>query len=166
MSLNAPLIAELQHETATTRKCLERLPEKEFGWKPHEKSMTLGRLAQHVAEMTGWITVTINQDELDFGKEDYKPKPINTKAELLELFDEETRKAVAALEGATDENLMQNWTLRNGDQVFFTMPRIGAIRAMAMNHIVHHRGQLSVYMRLKNVPLPQIYGPSADEGTM
>ncbi len=128
--------------------------------------MTMGVLAKHVAEMTGWIAVTINQDELDFAKEEYTPKLISTTAELLELFDEETRKAVAVLEGATDENLMQNWTLRNGDQVYFTMPRIQAIRGMVMNHIVHHRGQLSVYMRLKDVPLPAIYGPSADEGAM
>lgn len=166
MSLSASFIAELQQESATTRKVLERLPISEFDWKPHEKSMTLGRLAVHVAEMTGWITETVNSDALDFATIDYKPLKPESIAELVEYFDNELAKAVDALGGASDEHLMKDWTLRNGETVYFTMPRVAVLRGMCLSHIIHHRGQLSVYMRLKDVPVPAIYGPSADEGVM
>lgn len=166
MSLNAPLIAELQHEAVTTRKCLERLPETEFNWKPHEKSMTLGELAIHVAEMTGWVAETINKPEMNFATDYVRPPAITTTADLVAYFDQRAADAADALKSASDENLMQNWTLRSGDKILLSMPRIQALRGMVMNHIVHHRGQLSVYMRLKGISVPAIYGPSADEGAM
>lgn len=163
MSLNLPLIAELQHEAAVTRKMLERLPEKEFDWKPHEKSMSLGQLATHVAEMFDWLPITIKENELDFAAMDYQPTIVKTTAELVDLFDKKYADGLAALQSASDEQFAQDWTLRSGVEVYFKMPKIQVIRGMIFNHIVHHRGQLSVYMRLKDVPLPAIYGPSADE---
>lgn len=166
MSLSGAFTAELKHEAVVTRKMLERVPLSEFDWKPHEKSMTLGGLAAHVAEMTGWITETVNKDELDFAKMDYKPMRPATNEELLEYFDGEISKAMEALSGASDVHLMQPWTLRNGETIYFTMPRVQVLRGMCMNHIVHHRGQLSVYLRMKDVPIPSIYGPSADEKVM
>ena len=163
MSLSAAFIAEMQQEGKTSRRCLERLPESEFDWKPHEKSMSLGRLASHVAELTGWAASIVNHDELDFAKMDYTPPVSNTTDDLLALFDRELASALDALQSASDEHLMQNWTLRNGEDIYFTMPRVAVLRSMCLNHVVHHRGQLSVYMRLKDVPVPALYGPSADE---
>jgi uncharacterized damage-inducible protein DinB len=125
--------------------------------------MTLGQLATHVAEMLDWLPITIKEDELDFAASDYKPTIIKTTAELLDLFDEKYARGVEALQSAADDQFMQEWTLRSGADIFFKMPKIQVIRGMIMNHIVHHRGQLSVYMRLKDVPLPAMYGPSADE---
>lgn len=166
MSLNAPLITELQHELATTRKCLERLPEKDFDWKPHEKSMSLGQLAIHLAEMTGWVAETINKPEIDFATDYSKPPTIETTVDLVQYFDQKAVIAIDALKAADNENLLQNWTLRSGDKIFLSLPRVQVLRGMVINHIVHHRGQLSVYMRLRDVAVPALYGPSADEGTM
>lgn len=163
MSLSSSFTAELKNEAATTRKMLERIPAAEFGWKPHEKSMAFGRLAVHVAEMTGWIVETINKEELDFAGGDYKPFNPETTEELVTFFDAEVAKAMDALATASDEHLMQNWTLKNGGEVFFTMPRVAVLRSMCINHIIHHRGQLALYLRLKDIPVPAIYGPSADE---
>jgi uncharacterized damage-inducible protein DinB len=165
-NLAAAFIGELQLETATTRKCLERIPADKFDYKPHEKSMTMGRLAVHVAEMTGWVIETVNKTELDFATIDYKPFEPQTTDELVGFLDKITADAIEALKNASDEALMENWTLRNGEQVYFTMPRIQVLRGMVFNHIVHHRGQLSVYLRLNDIPVPAMYGPSADEGAM
>lgn len=163
MSLNESLIAELQHEAATTRRMLERLPQGEFDWKPHEKSMSLRQLATHVAEMLMWLPNTIHEDELDFAAMDYKPPVIDTIGELLEFFDKNLAQGTEALRNATDDQFAQIWTMRDGEQVFMQQPKAQIVRGMVMNHIIHHRGQLSVYMRLLGVPLPAIYGPSADE---
>jgi uncharacterized damage-inducible protein DinB len=165
-NLAPALIAELQLEAATTRKCLERIPAEKFDYKPHEKSMTMGRLAAHVAEMVIWATETVTKTEIDFAAGDYKPFEPSTTAELVEFLDKNVARAVEALSTASDEALMEDWTLRNGETVYFTMPRIQVMRGMVFNHIVHHRGQLSVYMRLNDIPVPGIYGPSADENTM
>jgi len=165
-NLAAALIGELQQEAATTRKCLERIPAETFDYKPHEKSMTMRSLAVHVAEMTGWTIETVNKTELDFATMDYKPFEPATTAELVEYFDKILAEAIESLKGASDESMMEDWTLRNGDTVYFTMPRIQVLRGMVFNHIVHHRGQLSVYMRLNDIPVPALYGPSADEGQM
>ncbi len=166
MSINDSLIAELQHEAATTRKCLERIPEDKYDWKPHEKSFTMIKLAAHVAEMTNWVKETIEKPELDFAKIDYQPfEPKNT-AELVEFFDRQTAEAIECLKDIPDERFMENWKLRNGEEIYFDMPRIQVLRGMVFNHIVHHRGQLSVYLRLNDIPVPALYGPSADEGTM
>lgn len=166
MSLSDALIAELQQEAAVTRKCLERIPETIFDWKPHEKSMSLSRLATHVAEMVGWVKDTVEKSELDFATMDYKPFAPETTAELVEFFDKQNTDAIESLKNTSDESMMQNWKLRNGEQVYFDMPRIQVLRGMVFNHIVHHRGQLSVYLRLNDVPVPALYGPSADEGSM
>lgn len=165
MSLSKTVAAELKQEAATTRKMLERLPASEFDWKPHEKSMSLGRLATHVVEMTGWVGETIKKDQIDFAAGDYVPAEVKTTEELVALFDKTMASCLDSLNEASDEHFMQPWTLRNGEQVYFTMPRIAVIRGMCLNHLVHHRGQLSVYMRLRDIPVPAMYGPSADEKT-
>jgi uncharacterized damage-inducible protein DinB len=163
MSIAQGLLGEFDHEMASTRKMLERLPEDKLEWKPDPRSMSMGRLAAHVAEMPGWAVVTVNADELDFGKGDYKPAEAKSRAAALEILEKNVSAARAAIAGATDADFMKPWTLRAGDQVFFTMPKIAVLRSMVMNHTIHHRGQLSVYYRLTGVPVPGMYGPSADE---
>ena len=156
------LISELQHEAATTRKVLERIPAETFDWKPHEKSMTMGQLSAHVADMFSWVSATLDTDGLDFAAGYNQPNPATTE-ELTALFDKNVAAATASLQKTDDENFMQNWTLRSGEQVFFTMMKIQVLRGMVMNHIIHHRGQLSVYLRMNDIPVPGMYGPSADE---
>jgi uncharacterized damage-inducible protein DinB len=163
MSIAQGLLGEFDHEMASTRKMLERLPEDKLEWKPDPKSMSLGRLASHVAEMPGWAVKTINAGELDFSKGDYKPTEGKSRAEVLEILEKNVTAARAAIAGASDAEFMKPWTLRSGDQVFFTLPKIAVIRNVVMNHTIHHRGQLSVYYRLTGVPVPGMYGPSADE---
>ncbi|HEX8136296.1 MAG TPA: DinB family protein [Pyrinomonadaceae bacterium] len=163
MSLSQPIIAELQQEAKTTRKLLERVPEEAFSWKPHEKSMSLGRLAGHVAELHTMFRFILTEDELDFAAGKYQPFAPSNVSELLESFDRNVAEAVELLKAQTDESLLKPWRMRSGEQVFFELPRVAVIRSMALNHIFHHRGQLSVYLRLRDVPLPSIYGPTADE---
>ncbi len=162
----AAFISEFQHEAATTRKILERVPADKFDWTPHEKSMPMGRLAVHVAEMTDWAKETITTDELDFANQEYKPFEPKTTAELVEYFDGKVNETIEVLSNVSDEAMMEDWTLRNGEQVYFTMMRVQVLRGMVFNHIIHHRGQLSVYLRLNDIPVPAMYGPSADEGAM
>ena len=164
--LAAAFLAELENEAKVTRTCLERVPADKFDWKPHEKSMTFGRLASHVAEMFGWTKETLNKDVLDFATMDYKPFEPQSTEELLAFFDERIADSKATLASTSDEQFMTEWTMRNGDQVYFTMPKVAVMRSFVMNHIIHHRGQLSVYLRLNDIPVPSIYGPSADEGSM
>lgn len=163
MSLGQILTMELNQEAATTRKCLERLPADKFDWKPHEKSMTLGRLAGHLVEMLQWIKVTVEDDELDFAKMDYTPKEYKDAAELVADLDANVAECAEILNGAADEKMGESWALRNGEEIYFEMPKATVLRGMVMNHLVHHRGQLSVYMRMLDVPVPGLYGPSADE---
>ena len=160
------LIAEMEHEAAVTRTCLERIPADKFDWKPHEKSMSFGRLASHVAEMFGWTPSTMDHAELHFSKMDYKPFEPSTTEELVEFLDKNVAEAIATLKSSADDRFMENWTMRNGETVYFTMPKVAVMRSFIMNHIVHHRGQLSVYLRLNDIAVPSIYGPSADEGQM
>jgi uncharacterized damage-inducible protein DinB len=164
--LSAAFLAELDNEVKVTRQVLERIPADKFDWKPHEKSMTFGRLASHVAEMFGWTKDTLHSDVLDFATMEYKPFEPTSTEELLALFDEQIANSRAALADVSDEKFMTEWTMRNGDQVYFTMPKVAVMRTFVMNHIIHHRGQLSVYLRLNDIPVPSIYGPSADEGAM
>ena len=164
MSLNESILGELQYETKVTRTMLERVPEDKLTWKPHEKSMSLGQLSSHIAEIPGWTVTTIEDEELDFAKSNYKPVEITSRAQLLKMFDDNVVKAVDSLKKATDETLMANWKMRSGAQIFFDMPRTQVLRGFILNHGVHHRGQLSVYLRLNNVSLPPVYGPTADEG--
>ncbi len=159
-------LGEIQHEAATTRTVLERIPADKFAWQPHEKSMTFQRLAVHVAEMFGWITMTMNTDVLDFAENEFEPFEPTTTEELLAFFDKTVAEAEEKLGSCSDEEFMKEWTMRNGEKVYFTMPKIAVLRTFCMNHIYHHRGQLSVYLRLNDIPVPEIYGPTADEGEM
>jgi uncharacterized damage-inducible protein DinB len=163
VNLSKPIIAELEREAATTRKMLERVPPDAFTWKPHEKSMSLGRLAGHVVELQGIFRAILGQDELDFGSGSYEPFAAENVSELLEAFDKNVANALELLNAQSDEELLKTWRMRNGEKVFFELPRLAAIRSIALNHTIHHRGQLSVYLRLLDVPLPSVYGPTADE---
>lgn len=163
MTLGQTLAAELKHEAATTRKMLERVPEDKFDWQPHEKSMKLGRLATHVAEISHWVNATLTQDEMDFATSDYKPSTANTAQALVEILDKTVGEATELLENVSDEDIKKKWRLRSGEKIFFELPKIAVIRSLVLNHLIHHRGQLSVYLRLNDVPLPGVYGPTADE---
>ena len=165
MPIAESFLPEYDHELATTRRLLERVPEAEFGWKPHEKSMTLGQLAAHVGNMPFWLSSAMNApfyDVLAGDKEATLETPASRDA-LLEAFDVKVKNARASLAGATDAEMMARWALKSGDHEIFSMPRIAVVRTFVMNHLIHHRGQLSVYLRLRNVPVPSIYGPTADE---
>jgi len=166
MRISDALLPEFDQEAATTRKVLERCPEARFAWRPHPKSWTMGELATHVANMPGWAVETLTKDELDYappGAPPYKEEPIATSKELLERYDKNVAAARAALTKTENEQFMANWTLLAGGQPVFTMPRVTVIRSFVMNHNVHHRAQLGVYLRLNDVPVPQMYGPTADE---
>lgn len=166
MPMNQALLPEFDREMASTRKTLERVPDDKFGWKPHQKSMAMGRLATHLAELAGWIETTLGTESLDFapvGGPPYQPKIAASNAEMLALFDKNAASAHAALAAATDAQLMQPWTLLSGGKTIFSLPRIGVLRGMVMNHMIHHRGQLTVYLRLNDIPVPALFGPSADE---
>lgn len=162
MAISEALIGELQHEAGTTRKLLERIPVEKFDWQPHEKSMSMIRLATHVADMFSWFPTTLETDELDFANGYEEPKPATTE-ELVAVLDKNVAAATESLKKTDDETFMKNWKLRNGEQIYFEMPKIAVSRSFIMNHIVHHRGQLSVYLRLNDIPVPAMYGPSADE---
>ncbi len=160
MSTAQSLLPEFDLEMATTRRVLERVPGDRGTWKPHPKSFAMGHLAQLVARMPGWITGALREDSLNLsGFVGYSYEPTEA---LLAEFDRNVREARAALESATDSSFAEPWSLRNGDRVLFTMPR-GAVIRQNMSHLIHHRGQLSVYLRMNDVPVPSIYGPTADE---
>src|SRR5947209_20565526 len=163
MGLSEPIAEELRREAATTRRMLERVPEDKMSWRPHEKSMTLGRLAGHIAELPSLVVFTLTQDEVDFAAGNYQPFEASNSAELLEKFDKNVAGAVEALQGQEDEHLLKTWRLKRNGQVLFELPRAAVLRTMGLNHVIHHRGQLSVYLRLLDVPLPSVYGPTADE---
>ena len=160
---NEAFISELKRESASTKRILERVPEGKFDWKPHKKSMTLGRLASHVAELPGFLNSILTMDEFDFTKGHYKASLAQTPEELIHLFQEKLDEVIHTLENTSDEKMNANFTLRSGDHVIASVPRKVAVRAMALNHLVHHRGQIAVYLRLLDIPVPGLYGPSADE---
>ncbi|MFY8186046.1 MAG: DinB family protein [Bacteroidia bacterium] len=160
------LLEEVKQEAKATRTLLERVPFEKADYKPHEKSMTLKRLATHVAEINGWWKECLIMDVLDFSKGDSKPKEINSTADILALHDDLLAKAEVILNNAADEKFNEDWTMRNGEVVYFTMPKAEVVRTWCMNHLYHHRGQLTVYLRLLDVPLPSIYGPTADLNNM
>lgn len=163
MKICESLLPEFDREMGNTRRTLERIPEDKFAWKPHEKSMTLGRLAGHVAELPNFGTIAIETDSLNLSAREYKPLIPTSRQQILEVFDQKVAEARSAIAGASDEHLMKSWSLEFGDKTIFTMPRAGVLRAMMLSHIIHHRAQLGVYLRLNDVPVPSIYGPSADE---
>lgn len=166
MTIGQRYAAELEHEAVATRKMLERVPDDSFDWQPHAKSMRLGQLASHVADVPNWIRPTVTMDELDFDQNSFQPKEMRNAADLVNYFDQSLSDALEVLRSADDEEMTKKWRLRSGDKIFFEMPRVQVLRSMVMNHLIHHRGQLSVYLRLKDVSLPGAYGPSADEPTM
>jgi uncharacterized damage-inducible protein DinB len=157
------LFMEIDQETATTRRVLERVPEDKLGWKPHEKSMSLGQLAQHIATIPGLIARILSGDGLDLDQANFNQPAIESTAELVRALDESVSTAKDVLNGFDDDRAMGAWKLSKGGKELFAAPRIAVARSIMLNHWYHHRGQLSVYLRLLDVPVPSIYGPSADE---
>ena len=162
MSLAQMLLPEFDKEMASTRKLLECVPDGKYDYKPHDKSMTFGRLAGHVAEIPSYGTATIKLEKLEM-KGGEKPFAPTSKKELLETFDKYVAEARAAIAGASDEDLAKIWSFSYAGKEVFSMPRIAVLRGMMMNHLIHHRAQLGVYLRMNNVEFPGMYGPSADE---
>ena len=164
MTIAELLLPEFDQEMTSTRRLLERVPEDKFAWKPHAKSFSMGDLASHVVNMLGWTVDTMEKTEFDL--DSVTPEEMNkaakTGAELLTWFDDNVARARAAL-AKSDADYQAPWTLRKGSQILFTMPRYTCVRSFCLNHIVHHRAQLTVYLRENDVPVPGLYGPSADE---
>ncbi len=168
MPINQALLPEFDHEMANTRKTLERVPEDRFAWKPHEKSFSMVALSTHLATLPSWAAITVQKESFDVAPEGEPPprsEPAKSVPDLLERFDRNVAAAREALAAASDEDLMKSWTLLKGGKTVFTLPRIAALRSFVLNHNVHHRAQLGVYLRLNDIPVPSIYGPSADEGS-
>ena len=162
LSIIPLLLKEMDQEAATTRKMLQRVPADKWGWKPHEKSMALRNLTVHIAEIPSWVSMTLNTSELNFEGMDYTPTPVSSTEELLAIFEKSFTEGKAALEKATEADLLPNWTLRTGDKIHSVSTKYEVIR-MSFCQIVHHRAQLGVYLRLLNISIPGSYGPSADE---
>ena len=162
MALKDALLPEFDQEMANTRKTLERVPDDKMDWTPHAKSFTMGKLATHVARLPEWGKITLATESLDYMKEP-PGAPFQTSAEVLAGFDKLVAECRAAIAGASDEEMFKDWTLLAGGQHIFSMPRIAVLRSFVMNHIIHHRAQLGVYLRLNDIPVPGVYGPSADE---
>jgi uncharacterized damage-inducible protein DinB len=163
MALKDGLLAEYDHEIATTRKLLERLPDDKLSWKPHEKSMSLGGLATHLGNIPTWGGTILNHPFFDLGGAPPNLDAKSSRADVLAFFDESTKRTRAAMD-KSDPEYLQPWALKRGGQEMFSMPRVAAFRTFVLYHLVHHRGQLSVYLRLNDIPVPPIYGPTADEG--
>lgn len=161
MTFGQSLLAEFDQEMATTRRLLERVPSDKGAWKPHEKSFPLAHLAQLIAGMPRWLTDIVNETELDITKGG--AYSVEKTEALLAAFDKHVREARAALAGVADADVDANWSLKAGPQTLFTLPRRAVVR-QTISHLVHHRGQLTVYLRLLDVAIPSIYGPTADEG--
>ncbi len=162
MALTDALLPEFDHEMTVTRTLLDRVPDGVFDWKPHPKSMSLGQLAQHVATMPLWGLVTLTQPSFDLAANP-PLAPCTTRADVLRLFDTHVAQARAALVGISDAALLTPWSLQQGGHTIFSMPKAGVWRTFVLSHLIHHRGQLSVYLRMHDVPLPAMYGPTADE---
>lgn len=152
---------ELDQEAETTRKFLTLVTDDKFDWKPHEKSMSLKELSVHIGEIPGWIDTALSKDVLDFA-DGYEPAPVQNSDDLLELLEQSVKRSKAALDKADEDDLLPDWTMRNGDQVLMVMPKHEVIRH-SLNQLTHHRAQLGVYLRQLDIPIPGSYGPSADE---
>ncbi|HEU5170648.1 MAG TPA: DinB family protein [Gemmatimonadales bacterium] len=166
MAIRESILPEFDHEMATTRLLLERVPGDKAGWKPHPKSMSLGELSSHLADIPHWVPWTLEADSFDIappGAEPYRTPPFASRDEVLRRFDANVGKARASLSGTDDASFMVPWSLKHGGNVAFTLPRVAVVRTFLLNHMIHHRGQLTVYLRLQGVPLPSIYGPTADQ---
>ncbi len=169
MSIVARMLPEFDHEMSNTRRLLEIVPEDKFDWQPHERSFTLRQMVSHIANLPTWMAPTIQQDSLDMAPEGGEPirtPQAQNKAELLSLWDKNAALAREVFAKVNDAELMKNWSLKMTGKEIFSMPKIAVIRSFIFNHIIHHRGQLTVYLRLLNVPFPGMYGPSADDRSM
>jgi uncharacterized damage-inducible protein DinB len=166
MPLKDALLPEYDHEFGTVRRLIERAPDAELAWKPHDKSMSLGRLATHLATLPQWSATILNQAAFDLAAmdPDAATAALGSRDAILKTFDANVSAARATLAEKTDAELLSPWTLKRDGEEIFTLPRVAAFRSFVLNHAIHHRGQLSVYLRLKDIPVPAIYGPSADEG--
>lgn len=165
MPIKDALLPEFDHEMAVTRRVLERVPLSDPAWKPHDRSMTIAQLAAHIANIPSWVPLTLGSDGFDMAsmdQESLRATHENTAA-LLAEFDRHVVAARTRIADASDAQMLQPWSLKTGAQVHFTMPKAAVLRSFVFNHTVHHRGQMSVYLRLRDVPVPSIYGPSADE---
>lgn len=164
MTTSEALIADLEREIPLTRKILEAVPEEHFAWKPHDKSMSLAQLAGHLAETPMWVDSMI-EAEMDFAAADqeYKPFLPSTRTELLEAFEQNAQACLKTLRGRDDAFMEETWILRSGDQIMMEKPRKVVIRDIVVHHSIHHRAQLTVYLRLLDIPVPGTYGPSADD---
>jgi uncharacterized damage-inducible protein DinB len=162
MSIRESLLMEFDREMASTRTYFERIPDGVLDYSPHEKSYTIRALVSHLANLPQWQTAAIRQESLDFA-ETPSVEPVKDMAEAMSRLDANVADAREALAQADDAMLMEPWTLLNNGEEIFTMPRLGVLRSFVMNHIIHHRGQLTVSMRMNNIPLPMVYGPTADE---
>lgn len=168
MTLTETILPEFDQEMANTRKTLDRVPDGKFDWKPHEKSYSLAGLATHLADIPSWVARAFNQDEFDVsppGAPPYREEDLQSRAALLADFDKNVADARAALESASDEKWRGSWTLLVGGRQILKQPRTQIMRSFVMNHLIHHRAQLGVYLRLLDVPVPAVYGPTADEGS-
>ena len=163
MAVKDAFIAELKHESSLTKKMLERVPLEKAGWKPHEKSMTLGRLATHIAENFRWISDIKNIEDFDFAANPFKSYTAASQEELINIFQTNLDSAINDLSQMDDEDFNKTWTVRAGEKIMYNTPKKVAIRGWAFSHHIHHRGQLSVYLRLLDIAVPGMYGPSADE---
>lgn len=161
---------DLERELKVTRTVLERLPAEHYGWKPHEKSMTLGRLASHLSELPSWASETVSEDSFDIapasGQPKYTAANFATRQEILDAFDAGVRQARERIAATDDTAMFQPWSLKRGGDTVFTLPRAAVLRTWLFSHVIHHRGQLTVYLRMTGAPVPSIYGPSADESGM
>ena len=169
MKISDTLLPEFDHEMAGTRKSLERVPEDKFGWKPHEKSMTMGDLASHLVNIPSWTDITLKQDSFDVAPKDgesFQTPKANSVKELLEMFDKNVAAARTTLAETSNETFMGTWTFLSGGNTIFAMPKVAVVRGFILSHTIHHRAQLGVYLRLNDIAVPSIYGPSADETGM
>lgn len=169
MRISDTILPEFDQEMANTRKTLERVPDDKFDWKPHEKSTTMGGLATHLSNLPTWTVHAVEKDELDIappGQPPLRAELLTTRDAVLETFDRNVEAARAAIASSDDEWLTGNWTLLHGGRKVFTLPRAAVVRSFVLNHTIHHRAQLGVYLRLNDIPVPSIYGPSADEGAL
>ena len=163
MTIKDALLADYDHEMGTTRKLLERLPDQKLSWTPHAKSMSIGGLAAHLSRIPWWAGTILNEPFFDLAGEQAPAPGSTSRANLLTAFDATVRQARAWMD-KSDAEYMSLWTLRRGGHEMFSLPRVTAFRHFILHHVIHHRGQLSVYLRLNDIPVPSIYGPSADEG--
>ncbi|MDQ3908383.1 MAG: DinB family protein [Acidobacteriota bacterium] len=168
MTLSEMLLPEFEREMATTRRVIERVPDDKLDWQPHAKSMTMRGLTTHLSNIPSWAVHGIAKDSLDVAPQGVpvRATPVGSTEEALEAFDKNVTEARAAIASASDEQLAQGWSLLHNGQTIFTMPRAAVLRQFVLSHMIHHRAQLGVYLRLNDIPVPSVYGPSADEAIM